>query len=81
VKAQASCYGPGVSAGQLDVEAVMNALPVFMLAAAVAALGFALTCLLHEMPLRDTAAAEAVSTLCAGSISRCYPLPMHSYAA
>ena len=42
-------------------EAVMTALhPVFLLAAAVAALGFVLTWLLQETPLRDTAPAEGI---------------------
>jgi DNA-binding MarR family transcriptional regulator len=42
-------------------EAVMAALhPVFLLAAAVAALGFLLTWLMHEAPLRDTAATEGI---------------------
>ena len=42
-------------------EAVMTALhPVFLLAAAVAALGFVLTWLLNEAPLRDTAATEGM---------------------
>jgi EmrB/QacA subfamily drug resistance transporter len=43
------------------IDAVMVALhPVFLLAAAVAALGFVLTWLLHEAPLRDTAATEGI---------------------
>jgi EmrB/QacA subfamily drug resistance transporter len=43
------------------IDAVMVALhPVFLLAAAVAALGFVLTWLLHESPLRDTAATEGI---------------------
>jgi EmrB/QacA subfamily drug resistance transporter len=44
------------------LEAVMTALhPVFLLAAAVAAMGFVLTWLLHETPLRETAATEGIA--------------------
>jgi DNA-binding MarR family transcriptional regulator len=49
------------AARALYVEAVMVALhPIFLLAAAIAAVGFLLTWLLHEATLHDTAATEGI---------------------
>jgi hypothetical protein len=44
------------------IDAVMAALrPVFVVAACIGALGFILTLFLHEIELRDTAAAEGLA--------------------